>query len=388
MYKYFNLISEAQKKAKEGGINSIPWLFSRLTDEKFFPGWVPGKYYSITANSSVGKTKFLKYLTIYTTYVQWMKSGKSFDFKIMWFALEESEEEFWLSMICLCMYIQSGGVIQLTPSNLLKQGARELSKEELKAIKRAEQSEFLKVINQKVSVFDNIFNPTGIKIEVERFATQPHIGVLHHNADKMVSGYTRKSDNLFLFVVTDHISLLHPERSRLGENMTERQTLKFYSESYCLNVFCKRLKAVVINSHQQDQSKENLEFTNRGMLIEQKLEPSLDHLANNKELQRDYDCVVGLFNPIRYEIVRHNGYEIAVHAMGFGKNYRGAKFLKDRLAGLENVNMGLYFNGVVPYFEQLPKFESGKPLIFPSFPTDPMLIENLIKFKQNQTKEE
>ncbi len=281
MNKYFKLIEEAQERAAKGGFNSIPWALKRLTDDNFFPGWVPGKYYCATGNSSTGKTKILKYLAIYNTYLHWVTNHRPYDFKIMWFALEESEEEFWLSMICLTIYIQTGGVIQLTPSILLKQGSRELSKPELEYIKKAETSEFLKTLYEKVSVYDYIFNPTGIKKEVDKFANQPHIGESIKDDVGRIIGYTKKSDSLYLFIVTDHVSLLHPERSALGEVMTERQALKFFSETYCLNTFCKRYKAIVINSHQQDQSKENLEYTNKGGLLEQKLEPSLDHLANN-----------------------------------------------------------------------------------------------------------
>lgn len=373
MRKYFEIIEEAQKKAASGSFNSIPWNLSRITKDRHFPGWVPGKYYCITANSSVGKTKFLKYITIYNTYLHWATTGRKYDFKILWFALEESEEDFWLSMICLTVYIQTGGVMELTPSMLLKQGDKVLTQAEVAQIAKAEKSEFLKTLYSKISVFDYILNPTGIMKEVSKFATLPHIGSLVKNSDGKIVGYDKKSDDLFLFVVTDHISLLHTEKSPLGEVLTERQTLKLYSEAYCLNLFCKRFKAIVVNSHQQDQSKENLEFTNRGALIESKLEPSLDHLANNKELQRDYDCVVGIFNPVRYEISAHAGINLMVPELNYGLQYRSIKFLKDRLAGLEGSRFGLYFNGAVPYVELLPKVVKGTPMVHPAYPADPLL---------------
>lgn len=376
MKKYFDLIEAAQERAKNGGFNSIPWEFKRLTDDHFFPGWVPGKYYCITANSSVGKTKILKYLAIYNTYLHWVTHHKSYDFRVLWFALEESEEEFWLSMVCLTIFIQTGGKIELTPSILLKQGTRELTKTELEYIHNAEKSEFLKTLYQKVTVFDYIFNPTGIKKEVDKYFTNPTIGELVKDAEGRIIGYNKKSDNLFVFIVTDHVSLLHAEKSALGDIMTERQALKFFSETYCLNAFCKRYKAIVINSQQQDQAKENMEYTNRGGLIEQKLEPSLDHLANNKELQRDYDCVLGIFNPIRYEISHHAGYDMMANAIGKGKQYRSLKFLKDRLAGLEGTRLGIYFNGAVPYCEELPRIIKGVPLILPEYPNSKLLVNN------------
>jgi len=71
-------------------------------------------------------------------------------------------------------------------------------------------------------------------------------------------------------------------------------------------------KTVVINVQQQAADKENLEFNFKGNTIEQKLEPSLDGLANNKEIARDCDLVISLFAPHRYAIKEHRKYDITI----------------------------------------------------------------------------
>ena len=63
---------------------------------------------------------------------------------------------------------------------------------------------------------------------------------------------------------------------------------------------------------------------------------------------------MGLFNPSRYDIETHNGYDISL----LGKNYRALKFLKDRHYGLENNSLGLYFEGASGYFTELPRADS------------------------------
>lgn len=51
--QYINSVAEARKRRLNGLVNSIYWSFERLTDEKMFPGWVKGKYYGVTASTSV-----------------------------------------------------------------------------------------------------------------------------------------------------------------------------------------------------------------------------------------------------------------------------------------------------------------------------------------------
>jgi hypothetical protein len=93
-----------------------------------------------------------------------------------------------------------------------------------------------------------------------------------------------------------------------------------------------------------------------GRPIEAKLEPSLDGLANNKEIQRDATEVIGLFAPVRYGITTHAGYNINL----FGDNYRSAKSLKAR-HGSPYKRIGMYFNGATGDFEELPKAEDLNP---------------------------
>jgi hypothetical protein len=106
---------------------------------------------------------------------------------------------------------------------------------------------------------------------------------------------------------------------------------------------------VTINIQQQEASKEKLEYY-QGQSIDEKLEPSLDGLANNKETQRECNLILGVFAPERYNIGRHRGYDIKK----LGNKYRSLKILKDRDNGLVNYYIGMFFNGAANYFEELP----------------------------------
>jgi hypothetical protein len=121
-------------------------------------------------------------------------------------------------------------------------------------------------------------------------------------------------------------------------------------KDYVLEIFSKRFNMVNVIVHQQTPTSEKQTFTSKGGLIEEKLEPSLEELHLNKGVQQDYRTVIGLFNPSRYDIPTHNGYDISL----LGQTYRSLKFLKDRDFGLENSSIGLYFNGANGEFMELP----------------------------------
>lgn len=61
------------------------------------------------------------------------------------------------------------------------------------------------------------------------------------------------------------------------------------------------------------------------------------------------DEVVGIFAPVRYEIMEHRGYKVNI----LDDNYRGLLQLKAR-DGFPNTRIGVYFDGGVNYFEELP----------------------------------
>lgn len=91
-----------------------------------------------------------------------------------------------------------------------------------------------------------------------------------------------------------------------------------------------------------------------GEAIEEKLEPSLNGLADNKLTQRDQHVILGLFAPERYKIgsykVGSNYYNINV----LKDNFRCLFVLKNRI-GRPNARLPLIFNGAVNNFEEAPQ---------------------------------
>lgn len=346
----YKRVEENRQNRLDGNYNSIPWSFDRLTDEYNYPGWVKGKMYLVTASSGIAKSKFTKWLTIVSTYMKWKE--KPFKTKIFWFALEESKEKLYLEAISIAIYYNHRKIV--TPEMMLSYGKYVVPQKILEWIKEAKDSGFLKFFEDHVEVIDHISNPTGIKKHIERYFEDSTRGkmVYEERDEHKYPLYYEHKEDVYYFVVVDHISLLHTE-SLKGVTLDLRETLAFFVDQYGLEIFCKRYNLIFVPIQQQASSGESQQFTNRGELIEAKLEPSLADLADCKTTQRSADVVLGIFAPFRYDIEVHQGYDINI----FQDNYRSIRFLKDRLSGLSG-RLGLYFSRGVPHFEELPKAQN------------------------------
>jgi hypothetical protein len=348
--KIYKKVEENRQNRLDGNYNSIPWNFDRLTEEYNYPGWVKGKMYLITASSGIAKSKFTKWLTVVSTYIKWKE--KPFKTKIFWFALEESKEKLYLEAISVAIYYNHRQIV--TPEMMLSYGKYTVPEKILEWIREAKDSGFLSFFEEHVEVIDHISNPTGIKKHIERYFEDPTKGkmIYEERDEHKYPLYYQHNQDTYYFVIVDHISLLHTE-SLKGVNLDLRETLAFFVDQYGLEIFCKRYNLIFVPIQQQASSGESQQFTNRGELVEAKLEPSLADLADCKTTQRSADVVLGIFAPFRYDIEIHQGYDINL----LQDNYRSIRFLKDRLSGLSG-RLGLYFSRGVPHFEELPKAQS------------------------------
>lgn len=342
---------EHNKTLKEtGGLTSIPPPFPRLAEH--YGGFTKGSITCLTAASGVGKSKFAKYMTILNIYKQVRLSNSGIKPKIFYFALEESATDFWLSFISIYMYEKHK--ITITVQQLKSTGKFTVNSELLEKIKQAET--FIQRLEEIVEVIDYIRNPTGISKYIKAFFENPEVGESTYKeieeGKKIVTGYKYKSDDLWVFFVLDHISLLSNEIAPDTKmKLSSYQTFDFMIKDYVLDVFSKRYKMVNVIVHQQTPASEKQTYTYKGQLMEEKLEPSMEELHINKGVHQDYEIVMGLFSPARYNIATHNGYDVSL----LGNKYRSLKFLKDRYYGLENSSIGLYFNGANGEFDELPR---------------------------------
>lgn len=328
---------ETNKKAKEDGkVTSLLFPFERLSQK--FPGWERGHYYCITAATSVGKTKLTKFLAVISVY-KFIKEHPEIDYKILYFALEESKEEFWLSMISSLLYEMYE--ITLSLAQLKSLGNYTLDDDTLTKIKQCKQ--WVDDMSSKVDVIDHVYNGYGIYKHVHDWHLANGKEEGGGIEEKIGKKYIPNDPNLWCFVIVDHVSLLTPEK---GESLYE--AIGKFSKHYCLKHFVKKLNCVTIAVQQQDMTNDKQEY-HQGQSIDEKLEPSIPGLANCKETARDYHFIMALFSPVRYSITRHRGYDIKI----LKDRYVSLKILKDRHYGLANKYIPLYFNGATTFYSEL-----------------------------------
>lgn len=347
---------------EQGYFNCIPFTgMSRL--EQYLPGIEQDTYYLLTASSGVGKSKLSRALFMHNPY-QYIKTSPESGVKltVKYFSLEESKKKVILSEISKYLHSVYGIVISI--KQLQSRGRfNTISTEIVEKVKEAE--EYVEEFLDTVEIIDSIRNPTGIYKHMRNYAMEvgnyygkngeafseaekKQVSLGQGEAYKNISYYKKDHDKHYVVVLTDHISLLDTEVSE-GQRLTQWQTMGKWSSDYCLRLRDK-FGFIPVNVQQQASAKEQVEYNYKGNSIEEKLEPSLEGLGDNKTTQRDANVVLGLFAPDRYNIEQHNGYDVRF----FRDRYRSMSILKDR-DGIANKKLPLFFDGAVDFFKELPR---------------------------------
>lgn len=338
-------IKRNKKKREEGGFNCIPFPFPRLNT--YLPGILKGTQYLITASSGIGKTQLAKYMFVYSAY-NFIKNNPELGLKlnILYFALEESKEEFMLSMISNRLKEKYGLRISITEL----QSYHSLPITDMIVEKIEECEEYFRDLEDTLEIIDNVSNPTGIYKKVREHSDKHGT---HHKKTIMIDGiptevyshYEPYDDDTYNIVILDHMSLLQPEKgAKLHESMT------MMSAQYARKQITKHWKYVFVGVQQQTADKEKMQYTYKGDSIEAKMKPSLDGLGDNKLTQRDAHVVLGLFAPDRYDIRTHLGFRIDL----FRDHFRSLLVLKNRI-GRSNLELPLFFDGETNVFKELPR---------------------------------
>jgi len=364
----FNNIDRNKKNRELGKYNSIPFGIKGL--DRHLPGIMRGIVYCITAASGIGKTQLAKFLFVLQAY-KFVKDHPELNIKlkIIYFALEESREEFMINLICNRLKEKYG--ITISALQIRSMGDHILSDEILGYI--AECKEYFDDMVKYLHIVDNIYNPTGMYRYCRDYATAngvhyyrpltkkdpldneliSHIELAKLSAKQKEEycyyKYTPNDPEEFILVSSDHISLTEPESG----SPTKHEAMSKWSTDYARKILAKRFNYCVVQIHQQEMSGDKQQFSFSGDSIVNKLLPALDKLGDNKIIGRDYYIVLGLFAPERYQIPEYLGYDINKLKDAF----RSIHILKNRL-GTPNLVLPVYFNGANNTFVELPKPDS------------------------------
>lgn len=341
-----------QKRAQEGHANCIPLPFARTSE--LWPGIERATYDIITASSGVAKSKYTRFVYVINSYM-FVKNNPNADIrlKIFYFALEESKQKFMLSIISYYLWYKYKLRVSVKQLRSVKES---LPEETMTKIEAA--WEFFSDFEDYVEIIDDIHNPTGIFKTLKTYHEQRGEWTFREFSDpktgnprRVHDSYTPNDPNEYVMCITDHIGLLRTE-----SGLSKWETIGRFSSEHCVELRNK-YGTIVVNVQQQGAESEKKQFNFRGQSIAEKVEPTLDGLANNKETQRDADNVFGLFAPDRYQIDQCEDYDINL----LQDYFRLCIILKSR-DGHENVRTPLFFDGASNRFAELPRREDTTEL--------------------------
>ncbi len=343
-------IKENKERRENGIFNSIPFPFPRLS--KIFSGFEKGHIINITSGTGQGKTTVGKYLTVFKMYEFFKNNG--YKGKIFYFALEESEVDFWASVYSYLLAAHYK--IKLKPNQILSKGEWKLSNQHFQLLESL--ASIIDDMKNYIEIVDFLYNPTSFKVYIDTFFDNPEIGthiykeiIEDGRTVRIKVGYEYKDPNAWYIGVYDHINLTTPEKDKLtGMRMTQHQSLSYLVKEYFLKAFSKRYNMVTVFMQQQTLGNESLEFYKDSPIVK-KVEPSLAGLSTNKDVSNECHIVLGIFNPSKYNFDAHDGYNL--HWLG--RNYSSMMILKDRPNGLTGLQVPLYFREELGIFVEVPK---------------------------------
>ena len=334
---------------------NIPFPFKSLAAH--IPGIMRGTYYCVTAASGAGKTQLTKFLSVTKAVEYAQKVG--LDYKVLYFALEESETEFYDS-------IRIHELIKRFDLNRVPNGLEinqyylngeygEIHPEVLK--KLDEIKPYVDEIRKYVTVIDSVNNPTGIYKYIKNFSdgrgthyyqdVKTKEIIEEKNLEKFDEGkyiyhkYVPNNPLELITVVIDHINILAGEKDYKDLN----SAMGLLSTQYLLPKVVKRFNYAAISVHQQVMSGEGLDYVKYSMLL-----PSQEKLGDNKMIGRDYPIIIGLFNPVKHkQSLPGYAYDLDF----FKDNLRVLNVIKHR-KGKGNFEIALFFDGRAQRFAELP----------------------------------
>lgn len=358
--RIFQKVKEEIKKNKkirlDGGYTCIPFVLLPKLGQ-VVPGIEQEKYYLVTANSKVGKTKLGDFLFVYNPYEFVTTKETDIKLKVLYFSLEVSKEEKLSQFYSYLLYKNHGIVI--SPEKLKSRFENYILEDDIETLLDSYDGE-MERFESMVEIIDNIKNPFGIYKYVRDYAyahgehydkdgkivPKEHLlssePAIRDAANLRIAEYRPYNPQEYVVIIVDHLSLLHTEK---GQDLWT--TIFNFSSKYCL-AMRDRWRYIPVAIQQQAADQEKQQFTFKGDSIVAKLRPSPDGLADCKLTQRDVNVMFGLFAPHRYKIENYEGYDIDRLA----DNYREFNVMLNR-NGSGFINLDLYFNGAANYFKEL-----------------------------------
>lgn len=320
-----------------GNVKFIPCSIERFNTQ--FPGVRKGDYISFTGNTSSGKTTLTKKIAVFDSIEYAISTG--LDLKILYFGLEESEEEFdytLLSYLIRKYYNIRYNILDF------EYVTGKLKQEDLQKIEEVQDT--FQLWKSYIHYYDNVYHPYSIYSKIKEFAESRGEFVKTNPEHKSWDTYVPFNLNEFIICIVDHISLVLPEKQHNNQLDIAMKDMSFYLRQYV----SKKFKYTAISVHQQMAMNEDLDHVKEKYWM-----PTLQGLADNKRIGRDYLTVIGIGNPKRYGINSFGNYSQIGEYNGF---LRFLVIRKQRYGPVDDY-MPIFFDGKTGWLKEAPNDAEG-----------------------------
>lgn len=382
MSTFYEILDEnklRRERILEGKFNCLPFPFKRF--RKVYPGFETGKFIIITANQKVGKSKLADYLFIYEPLFNLVDNNGP-KVKVIYYSLEMSAKEKYNEFLCHLLYRLDK--IHIDTKRLRSVDAP-CDPRIFELLESERYQNYIKAYEQMVIFNDTDKNPTGIRKFYRDYALQHGhynykvIQVPNELTGEMeekkvidpINPYTQDDEEEFRIIILDNAANISTEKNY----ETQKKAIEKVSKDGI--VAKKQLNYIFVLIQHQAQAQEGVENIKLG-----RMRPTADGLGDAKTTSRDLNCLIGLYNPIKFlaetkqEI--HEGYNIKK----LSKHCRFLEVIEDRDYGAGGYQCGLFFDGATSTFKELPKAND-----FPALEKYYAYIRSLESLEDNQVLE-
>lgn len=342
-------IEQSRNDYLDNKFKCIPFELKRLN--KIVPGIIKGSLDCITANSSVGKTTLAKKLYVYDAIKFAIENN--IKLSILYFGLEESEEEFDFALFSYLTYKVTKIRSNITDFSSFIEA---YPTENIEKIKQAGVEDLFRQYKSYVTFYESVYNSWGIYLETRNYARKR--GKFYYKGKELTNDdfmkgnpaydlYKPNDSEEFVITIIDHVSELIPQK----DEPSLKHSIDKLVQHMRLYV-TKLLKYNVLCIHQQDSSQESVQNKK-----ENYIKPKLQGLGDSKTVGRAYINVFGLFNPIRYGLSTYGNYDI----YRLDKYFRVMNIIKQRY-GSVGEEVPLFFDGKVANIITMPKTDDKENL--------------------------
>lgn len=349
MSNIFKRILENIDRGRKGDNSGLSMGINVYDD--ILAGLQPKTYYLVGGETSTGKTAFVDSLFVINPLLKLFEYKKNpeyynkkgiimnpdADLLIYYYTFEIGIEEKVSKWMLIYLWKKYGIIIDY--NTLISRGTKNRLPDDIyEKVKEAEL--YVNAILEHVTFVDIPTNPTGISKALRDHSEK--VGTVTKE-EKIIKGfsteilnYTPNNPNLIQLCIIDHIALMRNE-----QGFSKKENIDKMSE-YAIFLRNKFNMSFVFVS----QFNRELADINRQRFKE--VQPQLNDFKNTGNMAEDCEVAIALFNPMRYNILNYQGYDIKK----YGRRTRFSFILKNRY-GIDNIGVSLNFLGEAGYFRKM-----------------------------------